>query len=225
MADDTQDSVQGTEDDPFIELGEDKVKRSELIALREKAANLDKDYTEKTTQLAKDKVELDKQFASVKDLAKFAKLVKEDPEEAERQMRYILKKYKGGNDDDDDGDGTKVRHRTEGDEEREQRLYDLELKIEIQELSKDPVFKENEEEIMNYAVENEISSVKMAFKSWKGENFDKLHESRLQSAKKKKEEESDIVLKGGTSAPGGKWEYDQTKTIKENLILLRQSKK
>jgi len=225
MADDIQTSAQGADDDPLIELGEDKVKRSELVALRAKAANLDKDYTEKTTQLAKDKAELDKQFLSVKDLIRFGKLIEEDPEEAERQMRYIIKKYKGGKtDDDDDDDGKKGRRRTEDDDEREQRVYDLELKMELQELGKDPVFKENEEDVMKFALENEIPSVKMAFKAWKGENFEKLHESRLQSVKTK-EKESEVVLKGGSSAPSKDWKYDNSKTAMENLRLMRESKK
>jgi len=227
-------------DDPLIELGETKADdgtvtkvtaaRSKLAALHAKADSLDKDYTTKTQQLAKDKDALDKQFQAVKSLASFGKLLKDDPEEGERQMRRMVDEAKGGTrkrgkGDDDDGDDKPDRRTSGADDDLRQEIYDLRLAQVLEVLAKDPDFAEHEQEVLKYATDNEIGDPKLAWKAWKGEHFDELHNKRIKDAANKKAKDDEPILKGGGERPPNGWRFDLSKSASENLIAMRKANK
>lgn len=174
----------GPDDAEVIDLGEGvKLTRKDARELHGKSANLEKDYTQKTQQLAKDKATLDKQFGTLKSIKAFEALMDDDPEEAERQFKKLIKK---GVDDGDEGEdkGKKKPQSDRFQRQMESTMAQMHRKLEISELrADDPIFKEHEKSVVEYADESGIS-LAIALKAWKTDNAELLAKNKAEAEKK-----------------------------------------
>lgn len=182
-----------------------------------KAGNLrQSDYTKKTTEAAELAKTAKAQIEQVKPILEFIQLAQDDPEAAEGRMKDVLSDLRKAKKEGAPRAEIKAL---------EQKVLSMEeANKQVAELTKqsatlrksDPVFKRNEDEILEYAAKwtekHGVVDLDEAYASWKGRNHAKL-----------KEDDEPVLTGGrkmthGTSAP----EYDRSKSLAENVAIRRK---